>query len=106
MNVFYEKAKMIRQVVLTHVPQSSSSITCTGESWGVNRHTTTRCASPVFVVSRHKLVPRGWGPWKRGDERRCMGAPAQAWFHVLLREPLVGQDTIKHARTVRSPWWT
>jgi len=54
----------LRQVVHAHVPLSPSSINwyrC--KSLGVNMHT-TRCTSPVAMVSQYKLVS-GWGLWKQ-----------------------------------------
>ena len=45
------------------VPSLRSRLMSTSESWGVNGHT-TRCTSPVSVVSRLRLVS-GWGLIKR-----------------------------------------
>jgi len=51
------------QVIYTYMPLSPSSIIWYRlNGWGVNRHT-TRCTSPVSVVSQCKLVS-GWGLWK------------------------------------------
>ena len=56
------------QAAHTRVPPSPSSNFCTDKSWDVNKHT-TRCTSPVSVVSRHKLAEG----YLHGDQRRPMG---------------------------------